>query len=435
MRRRAALAALTSALAVVAVAVGTALAQPVAAGRASLGASSTSDVPPAPAREPGVAPPLEQPFSVADGVVRRTLAFGPAGLQQTVDVYGPAGGPQPRPTVLLVHGGAWQIGDSTEWAAEAVSLVRELGWTAVAVNYRLAPAARWPAAYEDAAAALRLLHARADELGVDRSRIGAIGDSAGGQLAALLGEPAPGRPALRSVVTWSGVNDLASLVLQPSAGGCAPGTSCALTGLAQRVVTDLMDCAPAECALDYREGSPAALVTPGHAATLALSSEGEQVDPRQAWVMDGALGRSRVPSRVHVLPGSLHARGYQSTAWPLSLRFLAATLTPETSPEYPRPAVRTTLDLPVTSYARVGRAVPLTGSLTPRALGSSVSLQVRQRDGSWRTARTAPLRSGTTATTYGTSWTPAAPGPVVWRALWRGGGGLHATTPRTVVVR
>ena len=224
-------------------------------------------------------------------------------------------------------------------------------------------------------------------------------------------------------------------MLQPSSGGCAPGTSCTYSGLTLRVVRDLMRCAPAACALDYREGSPAALVTPAHAATLALSSEGEQVDPRQAWVMDGALGRNRVPSRVHVLVGSLHARGFQATAWPLSLRFLAATLTPESAPEYPRPAVLTTLDLPTTSYAAVGRAVPLTGAVRPRQLGSSVSLQVRQRDGSWRTVRTAPLQAGRTDTAYRTSWTPATRGTVVWRAVWRGGGGLHATTPRAVVVR
>ena len=391
---------------------------------------------PAPERVPGELPPLEQPFLVADRVLRRTLAYGPGGLEQSIDVYTPAHGPlTPRPAVLLVHGGGWRIGDSTEWAAEAIELVQTRGWTAVSVNYRLAPGAAWPAQLEDAAAALELVRSRAGELGIDPDRIGAIGDSAGGHLAALLGEPAPGRPALRAVVTWSGINDLPGLTLQPSAGGCAPQTACSLSHLAQRVVSELVGCAPAACPDTYRSASPAAQVTPEHAATLALSSEGEQIDPRQAWVMDAALARNRVPSRVHVLPGSLHARGYQSLAWPRSLRFLAATLTPELAPEYPRPAVGVTLDLPTRSSVTAGSSVRLRGVVRPRQLGSSVSLQVRRGDGTWRTARVAPLRKGTADTWYEVTWRPTTRGTTVWRAVWRGSGAVAATSPRTVVVR
>ena len=388
---------------------------------------------PAPPRDPGVAPPLERPFVVADGVVRRTLAFGSAGLAQTVDVYGPPGAPAPRPTVLLVHGGSWQIGDSTEWADEAVQLVRERGWTAVALNYRLAPDHRWPAPYEDAAAALRLLHARAGELGVDPARVGALGDSAGGHLAALLGEPADDRPVLRSVVTWSGLNDLAGLTQQPSAGGCAGTSSCELEGLARKVVDGLMGCAPEQCPAAYRAASPAALVTPGHAATLALGSEDEQVDPRQAWVMDAALSRNRVPSRVEVLDGDLHARGYQGQAWVRSLAFLAATLTPETSPAYPRAAPAATLDAP--ADAEPGEPVVLSGSVSPRQHGSSVALQTRRPDGTWRTARQVRLQRGPGGTSWSTTWTPVDAGTVTWRATWRGSGGEAVSPARTVVVR
>lgn len=402
------------------------------------GASPVVDVPqPAPDRTPGVLPPLEQPFLVADGVVRRTLAFGPEGLEQSLDVFTPDMEPLvPRPTVLLIHGGGWQIGDSTEWAGEAVELVQTRGWTAVSLNYRLAPGATWPAQLRDAEAALALLRQRSAELGVDVDRMGAIGDSAGGHLAALLGQPAPGRAPLRSVVTWSGVNDLAAVTAQPSSGGCAPGSAgCTYRGLAAKIVDDLMACTPARCPDEYSLASPAAAVTPGHAATLALSSEGEQIDPRQAWVMDAALHRNRVPSRVHVLPGALHARGYQDLAWPRSLHFLAATLTPETAPEYPRPSVRVTLDLPFRLETRVGSAVRLKGVVRPRQAGSSVSLQVRQPDGSWRTARLAPLRKGLYDTYFDLTWTPRTRGTTVWRAVWRGGGAEAATAPRAVVVR
>ena len=387
-------------------------------------------------RVPGAIPPLEEPLLVADGVVRRTLAYGPHGLQQTVDVFTPDRGPlPPRPTVLLVHGGGWQIGDSTEWQDEAVELVRSRGWTAVSLNYRLAPAARWPAQLRDGEAALELLRSRAAELGIDVERMGAIGDSAGGHLAALLGEPAPGRVPLRAVVTWSGINDLPGVTAQPSAGGCETAQGCRYRGLAAKVVHGLMGCTPARCPDEYALASPAAQVTPGHAATLALSSEREQVDPRQAWVMDAALSRNRVPSRVQVLPGDLHARGFQARAWPASLRFLAATLTPELVPEYPRPAVRTTLDLPPESSARVGAPVRLKGVVRPRQAGSTVSLQVRQPDGSWRTARLVRLEAGATDTSFDVTWTPLVRGTTAWRAVWRGSGTVAASPTRTVVVR
>ncbi len=396
--------------------------------------AGTVEPSPAPSRVPGEAPALEEPLLVAEGVVRRTLAYGTAGLQQTVDVFLPARGPYPpRPTVLLVHGGGWQIGDSTEWEREAVELVREQGWTVASLNYRLAPQAAWPAQLQDATDALALLRSRAAELGIDVRRMGGLGDSAGGHLVALLGEPGPGRAPLRSVVTWSGLNDLAGLTQQPSSGGCASPDGCTYRGLAAKVVDALMVCTPQRCPDEYALASPAASVSPGHAATLAVSSEGEQVDPRQAWVMDSALHRNRVPSRVHVLAGDLHARGFQPAAWPMSLRFLAATLTPETAPAYPRPSVAVTLDLP--AQASVGRAVRLGGVVRPRQAGSSVSLQVRQGDGTWRTVRTAPLVRGATDTWFASSWTPRTRGTTVWRAVWRGSGTIATTAPRTVVVR
>ena len=387
-------------------------------------------------RVPGAVPPLEEPLLVADGVVRRTLAYGPGGLEQTLDVFTATQGPlPPRPTVLLIHGGGWQIGDSTEWQDEAVDLVRSRGWTAVALNYRLAPASPWPAQLRDGEAALALLRSRAHELGIDVERIGAIGDSAGGHLAALLGEPAPGREPLRSVVTWSGINDLAGVTAQPSAGGCAEPGPCRYRGLARKVVDALMACTPERCPDEYALASPAAQVTPGHAATLALSSEREQVDPRQAWVMDAALSRNRVPSRVHVLPGALHARGFQAYAWPASLRFLAATLTPEREPEYPRPAVEVTLDLPARSTARVGEPVRLSGVVRPRQAGSTVALQVRQPDGTWRTARLVPLVARESGTGYELTWTPVRRGRTVWRAVWRGSGAVAESAPVEVDAR
>ena len=373
---------------------------------------------------------------VEPGVVGRSVAYGPGGVEQSLDVYAPAVRPgRARPTVLLVHGGGWRIGASTEWRREAVEIVRSRGWTAVSVNYRLTKTAPWPAQRDDLRAAVAKLTAEADVLGVDLDRVGALGDSAGGHLAAMLAKtPDGGPPPVKAVVTWSGINDLAGLTEQELAGGCAvDDEGCTRRGLARTVVEELLGCTPQECPHTYRTASPAADVRPDHPATLAFGTEEEQVDPRQAWVMDAALDRQGVTSRVRILPGRLHARGYQPVAWRTSLDFLAAHLTPETSSPFPAPTVRATLDVP--AAVRAGREVTLSGQVDPGQAGSTVQVQVRGGNGVWRTVRTPLLEPGGGTTTWTATWEPARAGTTTWRALWRGSGTTAVSEPVTVVVR
>lgn len=374
---------------------------------------------------------------VAPGIVKQTHAYGTGGSKQTLDVWTDVTEPdvprKARPAVVFIHGGSWAIGDKSEWAGHALQ-VAERGWVAASLNYRLSGDAPWPAQRDDTSAALAYLQRNAAVLGIDPDRIGAIGDSAGGHLAALLGVARPGQAPLRGVVTLSGVNDLPGLLKQPSAGGCTT-PSCSYTGLALRVSRDLMRCLPSSCPEAYREGSAGALVTGTSPATLAFNSEAELIDPRQAWVMDTALRRAGRASRVQVFPGSLHARGYQDKVFEPALRFLAAALTPETAPAYPRPKVVTTLDLPSSVSAERGEPVRFRGVVRPRAYGSSVALQVRGGDGVWRTVRGVPLLRGQYDTYYDTTWTPTRSGTTVWRAVWTGGGGQGVSKTVTVVTR
>ncbi len=374
---------------------------------------------------------LPQGEAVADGVVRQTRTYGPAGEENAFDVYLPADeAVRPRPTVVFIHGGSWEIGDKVEWVDEAVEVARR-GWTSVSLNYRRTPTAPWPAPLQDVRRALSVLQADADGLGIDVTRIGALGDSVGGQLALLLGQPAPGTRPVRAVVAWSGVSDLPGLTQQARSGGCLT-VPCDYRGLARKVVQALMRCTPDVCPERYREASPAAGLTTGP-ATLSINSETELIDPRQVWAMDAALSRARVPSRVRVLPGGIHGRGYQASVWDDSLRFLGAALTPESVVPFPRPVVTATLT--AATAVRAGTPVHLTGAVRPRALGSSVALQVRGADGVWRTQRTAPLRATSADTAYDLVWTPGRAGTTTWRALWRGGGGEGVSAPVTVRVR
>ena len=103
-----------------------------------------------------------------------------------VRVYAPDG-TRPavgRPALLDIHGGGFTSGSIEMEHGFCASVVRRLGIVAATVEYRLAPEHPFPAGIEDCYAALCWLHDAADELGVDRDRIGVGGQSAGGGLAA-----------------------------------------------------------------------------------------------------------------------------------------------------------------------------------------------------------------------------------------------------------
>lgn len=150
-------------------------------------------------------PPLEtlgpEEARLASAASRRVLQPDPPEVAEVAELTcpGPAGPVRLRryrglgaapdrhlPCLLFLHGGGWVIGDLESHDQVCRSLANHLGAMVIAVEYRLAPEARFPAALEDAAAALRFLHADAASLGVDPARIAVGGDSAGGNLAAVL---------------------------------------------------------------------------------------------------------------------------------------------------------------------------------------------------------------------------------------------------------
>ena len=101
-------------------------------------------------------------------------------------VYTPPGAATARPAFLHMHGGGFVLGNPELNDGSSRAFAADLGCLVVSVDYRLAPETRWPGAVEDGYAALAWLHANAEALGVDRSRIAVGGESAGGGHAAAL---------------------------------------------------------------------------------------------------------------------------------------------------------------------------------------------------------------------------------------------------------
>jgi acetyl esterase len=124
------------------------------------------------------------------------LVPGPAG-ELPVRVYTPEGSP-PFPIVVFFHGGGWVVGTLDTYDPLCRALAAATPAVVVSVDYRLAPEHRWPAAVEDAYAATEWASRNAAGLGGAQHRLAVAGDSAGGNLAAVvaLGARDRGGPAI-----------------------------------------------------------------------------------------------------------------------------------------------------------------------------------------------------------------------------------------------
>src|SRR5688572_24327967 len=126
----------------------------------------------------------QAPFAGAVEVESLELAGGAGAL--AARQYTPAGLAAPSAGVLYIHGGGFVTGDLDTHDPLCRLIAVNAAVRVVAIDYRLAPEHPFPAAADDAVAAFRDVAERAEGLGIDRARIAVAGDSAGGQLSALV---------------------------------------------------------------------------------------------------------------------------------------------------------------------------------------------------------------------------------------------------------
>ncbi|HEV7789467.1 MAG TPA: alpha/beta hydrolase [Pseudonocardia sp.] len=146
-------------------------------------------------------------------------------------IYWPVSDPSDLPVVVFYHGGGWVIGDLDSHDATARAIAGGVGAVVVAVDYRLAPEHPYPAAVDDAFAALKWVSEHAAELGADPSRLAVAGDSAGGNLAAVVSQLArdAGGPPIKFQLLWYPATTLDSSLPSMTENADAPVLSTADT--------------------------------------------------------------------------------------------------------------------------------------------------------------------------------------------------------------
>jgi acetyl esterase/lipase len=129
---------------------------------------------------------------------------GPAGPIPLRVYWPPTDDEATLPVIVFLHGGGWSVGDLDTYDGEARNHAVGAGALVVSVDYRLAPEHPYPAAVEDAWAATQWVAAHARELGADPDRLAVAGDSAGGNLAAVVAQLArdAGGPPIRFQLLW-----------------------------------------------------------------------------------------------------------------------------------------------------------------------------------------------------------------------------------------
>lgn len=237
-----------------------------------------------------------------------------------LDLYRSAEASQPLPFVVVIHGGSWNSGDSTQlnWLN---SYLAARGIAVAAINYRLAPRHTFPAQREDVLAALAWLKENASRLGLDASRIAFLGRSAGGQLA-LLAAYVARDPAIRGVVALYAPSDL-------NWGWTHPTNPRVMDS--PKTLSEYLGGTPAQVQAHFDAASPIDFVDPHSPPTLLIhGTRDELVLAEQSRRLATRLEQAHVPHLPLELPWATHGcdanpagPGGQITTWAVE-RFLTA---------------------------------------------------------------------------------------------------------------
>ena len=252
---------------------------------------------------------------VDDGLVHEVVVIpGPDGAPDIgLHILRPAQAKGPLPLIYHMHGGGYVLGTAEQFVTRSRTMVAELGCAFASVDYRLAPETPFPGAIEDCYAGLAWLFDNAADLGFDPKRIGVMGESAGGGLAAALALLARDRGDYKLAfqhLIYPMLDDRTSVSSEPhgyagqffwTAASNRFGWQCLLGEEPGGTATSPY--AAAARATDL-SGLPPTFI---YAAALDLLLE-ENIEYARR------LARAGVPIELHVFPGAFHAFEIQDEA-------------------------------------------------------------------------------------------------------------------------
>jgi acetyl esterase/lipase len=230
----------------------------------------------------------------AEAAVERNLTYGTAaGTELKLDLAMPKDGGGPFPAIVFLHGEGWRAGSRRDMG-HFIEGVARMGYVGVTVDYRLVPAARFPAQVDDCKAAVRWLRANAARYRVDPRRIGVVGFSAGGHLAAMLGVTGEkSGDSVQAVVSFFGPADFSTRDWPKD--------------LEREVIVPFLGGTFADIPAVYAEASPVSHVTKDSAPFLLFHGSKDQLVPvDQSRRLAERLKSFGVPVRLVVLEGERH---------------------------------------------------------------------------------------------------------------------------------
>jgi len=243
---------------------------------------------------------------------------------EKLDVYMPKTPvpPNGRPVLIAIHGGGWRRLDKSGYGHRIASGFVPEGYVVVAPNYRLSAPGKpsWPVNFEDVQAAVRWVRMNSGMLGIDPNEIAAIGESAGANLAALLGTDSTqdggmgASATVEAVVAFSTPTDLTALQTE--------------SPLAGRAADQELGGSPQQVPANFVAASPIDHVSPGDPPMFLVHGLEDPLIPViQSQELATALQSAGVPNRLALVPGGhdLDFPAHYSKLIPLILEFLDAT--------------------------------------------------------------------------------------------------------------
>jgi len=285
--------------------------------------AAPAGMPPLPAGADGALPAGGPPPRVITPTLAN-IAYATASSAQMLDIYMPEG-TGPFPIVVNIHPGGFFGGSKDMVPGATGQAMLKAGYAVASIDYRLSGEAQFPAAVQDVKAAIRFLRANAAKYNLNPDQIAAFGQSAGGNLASMLGtsgdvaafdDPALGNAGVSSrvqaVINWFGPNDFPQLDAQAKAQGCseadqthsaADSPESKYLGAAVPTVPELV-----------KQANPISYITPDDPSFFIQKGDQDcTIAIENTKMLADALSAARLDVQYELLKGVGHGDGFGST--------------------------------------------------------------------------------------------------------------------------